>query len=85
LPEPLRFLCDLSLGGLARWLRAAGYEADALRAANTDPMGEARRRGAILLTTDSRRAARMGTAEGKPELLCGSRPASAASASSAWC
>ena len=25
--EPPRFLCDPSLGGLARWLRAAGYEA----------------------------------------------------------
>jgi uncharacterized protein with PIN domain len=69
LPEPLRFLCDLSLGGLARWLRAAGYEADALRSATTDPRGEARRRGAVLLTTDSRRAAGMGIAEGKPELL----------------
>jgi uncharacterized protein with PIN domain len=25
--KPPRFLCDASLGGLARWLRAAGYEA----------------------------------------------------------
>src|SRR5688500_16569324 len=25
--EPIRFLCDVGLGGLARWLRAAGYEA----------------------------------------------------------
>jgi len=68
-PDPPRFLCDPSLGGLARWLRAAGYEADALYAATTDPEGEARRRGAVLLTTDSRRAARMGMAEGQPELL----------------
>src|SRR5262245_44069242 len=27
LPEEPRFGCDGSLGGLARWLRAAGYEA----------------------------------------------------------
>ena len=67
--EPPRFLCDQSLGGLARWLRAAGYEADALRSATADPRAEARRRGAVLLTTDSRHAARMGTAAGEPELL----------------
>ena len=67
--EPPRFLCDPSLGGLARWLRAAGYEAHALRSATTDPRAEARGRGAMLLTTDSRQAARMGMAEGEPELL----------------
>ena len=26
-PAPILFLCDAGLGGLARWLRAAGYEA----------------------------------------------------------
>jgi uncharacterized protein len=58
--EPPRFLCDASLGGLARWLRAAGYEASA-----APPAGG----GTVLITTDSRHAARMGTAEGPPELL----------------
>jgi len=67
--EPPRFVCDASLGGLARWLRAAGYEADITPAAPGVPLAEARRRGAVLLTTDSRQAARMGTAEGPPELL----------------
>jgi len=28
LPDPIRFFCDAGLGGLARWLRAAGYEAE---------------------------------------------------------
>lgn len=27
LTDPVRFVCDCGLGGLARWLRAAGYEA----------------------------------------------------------
>ncbi len=50
--RPPRFLCDPSLGGLARWLRAAGYEArvargrEAPRAGPADP-------GLVLLTTDS--------------------------------
>src|SRR6185295_19857459 len=48
-PDAPRFLCDPSLGGLARWLRAAGYEADALRASENDAAGEARRRGAVLV------------------------------------
>ena len=48
------FLCDAGLGGLARWLRAAGYEAfwqpdidDA------ELLREAQRRRATVLTTDS--------------------------------
>jgi len=50
---PPRFLCDLSLGGLARWLRAAGYDARALIGAK----GDALLRAAIddqriLVTTD---------------------------------
>jgi|SRR5262245_27374828 len=69
-PESPRFLCDPSLGGLARWLRAAGYEADWLPTAVADPVAEARRRGAVLVTTDSRQAARMATAtEGEPPVL----------------
>ena len=52
--SPPRFLCDPSLGGLARWLRAAGYEA------SVDPgvpghrlPDEALRRGLVLLTTET--------------------------------
>jgi len=61
-----RFFCDGGLGGLARWLRAAGYEAfwengleDSLLLSKT------REAGAVLLTTDSmlieRRILRDGT------------------------
>jgi len=66
--RPPRFLCDPSLGGLARWLRAAGYEADWMRSGSADPLADARRRGAVLLTTDSRQAVRMGS-EAMPEVL----------------
>jgi len=52
--NPPRFLCDLSLGGLARWLRAAGYEA---RPAPGVPghrlPDEALRRGLVLLTSEA--------------------------------
>jgi uncharacterized protein with PIN domain len=49
---PPSFLCDPSLGGLARWLRAAGYEAfvDATLPAHRLP-DEALRRGRVLVTT----------------------------------
>jgi hypothetical protein len=51
-PEP--FLCDASLGGLARWLRAAGFEALALERFRGDALlREAARRGGTLLTTDA--------------------------------
>jgi uncharacterized protein with PIN domain len=51
---PPRFLCDPSLAGLARWLRAAGFEASvgAGVAAHRLP-DEARRLGLVLLTTDA--------------------------------
>ena len=52
--NPPRFLCDPSLGGLARWLRAAGYEA---RPAPGVPghrlPDEALRRGLVLLTSEA--------------------------------
>ncbi len=52
--RPPRFLCDPSLGGLARWLRAAGYEA---RTAPGVPghrlPDEALRRGLVLITTEA--------------------------------
>jgi len=51
--EEARFLCDGSLGGLARWLRAAGYEASTT-AAKGDALLRTAAAGVILLTTDAR-------------------------------
>src|SRR2546425_4224158 len=49
-----RFLCDAGLGGLARWLRAAGYEADWTPDISDDgAIRETVRLEAVLLTTDS--------------------------------
>jgi hypothetical protein len=49
-----RFLCDASLGGLARWLRAAGYEAAWRRGAAAEDLArEAGGEGTTLLTTDT--------------------------------
>ncbi len=63
--EPPRFLCDAGLGGLARWLRAAGYEATWVPDITDDDLvRQARQAGAMALTTDSllmeRRALRDG-------------------------
>ena len=63
--RPPRFLCDPSLGGLARWLRAAGYEADVA----PDVPGhrlpdEALRRGHVLLTTEAEALDRRIVADG---------------------
>jgi uncharacterized protein with PIN domain len=44
------FACDPSLGGLVRWLRAAGYEADVMPAAQALAAAQAR---AVALTTDT--------------------------------
>jgi hypothetical protein len=54
-PErPPRFLCDPSLGGLARWLRAAGFEAEvAAGVAGHRLPDEALRLGRVLLTTEA--------------------------------
>jgi len=52
--EAERFFCDGGLGGLARWLRAAGYEAfweDGLE--DSLLLSKTREAGAVLLTTDS--------------------------------
>ena len=49
-----RFLCDSGLGGLARWLRAAGYEATwQEQIEDSELLDEAQRLRATLLTTDS--------------------------------
>ena len=51
---PPRFLCDAGLGGLARWLRAAGYEALWRPDIDDDELlREAIRLQATLVTTDS--------------------------------
>jgi len=51
---PTLFFCDAGLGGLSRWLRAAGH--DALWRADIDDddlLREAREKSATILTTDS--------------------------------
>jgi uncharacterized protein with PIN domain len=63
--RPPRFLCDPSLAGLARWLRAAGYEASLA----PDVPGhrlpdEALRRGLVLLTTEAEALDRRIVADG---------------------
>ena len=62
-----RFLCDASLGGLARWLRAAGFEAEVSALASDALVRAAREVGRVLLTTDARlwdrRLIRDGTVE----------------------
>lgn len=53
--EPPRFLCDAGLGGLARWLRAAGFEAQWSPGAGGGALvSKAQQAGDVLLTTDSR-------------------------------
>lgn len=51
---PARFLCDAGLGGLARWLRAAGYTADWSPEIGDDELvRRARYAGIVALTTNS--------------------------------
>jgi uncharacterized protein len=53
-PVSIHFLCDAGLGGLARWLRAAGYEAAWHPDIEDDHLlREAQRLPATLLTTDA--------------------------------
>ena len=53
-PPPIHFLCDAGLGGLARWLRAAGYEAAWQPDIEDDHLlREAQSLRATLLTTDA--------------------------------
>ncbi len=53
-PVAIHFFCDAGLGGLARWLRAAGYEARWEAGIDDNKLlREARELGATLLTTDS--------------------------------
>ena len=65
-PPPPRLVCDGSLGALARWLRAAGYEAAARPDVGGDALvPEARRTGAVLLTSDRRVMDRREIREGR--------------------
>lgn len=53
-PSPEGFWCDAGLGGLARWLRAAGYQAFwRAHIQDEELLREARQAGATVLTTDS--------------------------------
>jgi len=66
---PPRFACDASLGGLVRWLRAAGYEARWLSDRRSDDLLRAARSlGEVLLTSDrhlfERRALKLGEVRG---------------------
>ncbi len=52
-PEPT-FFCDVMLGGLARWLRAAGYDARWVKhIADPDLIRETARAGQVLLSSDT--------------------------------
>jgi len=49
----LRFLCDEMLGGLARWLRAAGYDAAFARGIDDGALvARAEREGLVILSSD---------------------------------
>jgi uncharacterized protein with PIN domain len=53
-PATIQFFCDAGLGGLARWLRAAGYEARWEAGIADDVLlREAGKAAAAILTTDS--------------------------------
>ena len=68
--EAPRFLCDPSLGGLARWLRAAGYDARLYADVPVHRLpDEALRRGRVLLTTDAETLERRLVADGSLRVL----------------
>ena len=53
-PVPVLFLCDVGLGGLARWLRAAGYDAAwQPDIADDELLRQAKQAQATVLTTDA--------------------------------
>jgi len=73
-PVP-QFLCDAGLGGLARWLRAAGYEASWIPDIGDDELlRKTRRLGATLVTTDSLLMERGELCETGRFRRCGFRP-----------
>jgi hypothetical protein len=53
-PPAIRFFCDAGLGGLARWLRAAGYDALWEEGIDDDELlRQGVKHSAVILTTDS--------------------------------
>ena len=63
--HPPRLLCDPSLAGLARWLRAAGYEASLAPGVPSHRLpDEALHRGLVLLTTEAEAVDRRIAADG---------------------
>jgi hypothetical protein len=53
-PADIYFFCDAGVGGLARWLRAAGYDVRwEPHIADADLLKRAREAGATIITTDS--------------------------------
>lgn len=53
-PDEVVLLCDAMLGGLARWLRAAGYRSEFARGAEDGALvRRAYHEGKVLLTSDS--------------------------------
>lgn len=66
--QPLRFSCDAMLGGLARWLRAAGYEAwFNVHVGDGELVRRALEEGTCLVTSDSGIMERYAVREG---LVC---------------
>lgn len=54
MPDELAFACDAMLGGLARWLRAGGYDATwRLGIEDWDLVRQAQSEGRVLLSCDS--------------------------------
>lgn len=68
--EGPRFLCDASLGGLARWLRAAGYDARwSAREGGDVLVGTAHAEGLVLLSSDCHVFDRRDVQDGHPLAL----------------
>jgi uncharacterized protein with PIN domain len=68
-PEP-RFACDVMLGALARWLRAAGYDASwAPHIDDGDLVRLARDEGRLLLSSDGGIFQRTAVRQGQPAAL----------------
>lgn len=65
-----RFLCDESLGGLARWLHAAGHDARGLRGVKSDALLRAAlEESRILVTTDGHLLERRLVKEGRVRMV----------------
>lgn len=69
--EPRTFVCDAALGGLARWLRAAGHVARGVSGAPPEAaLRTAQRAGAILLTGERRMLERRDVRAGRVRAVC---------------